>query len=46
MFKYAKDYARTCDVCQRVGNPSHVGMSFPYIMFGHFKILKNGKLTS
>jgi hypothetical protein len=23
MFKYAKEYAWACDVCQRVGNPSH-----------------------
>jgi hypothetical protein len=23
MFKYAKEYAQACNVCQRVGNPSH-----------------------
>jgi len=23
VFKDAKDYARACDICQQVGNPSH-----------------------
>jgi hypothetical protein len=23
LFKYAKEYARSCDICQRVGKPSH-----------------------
>jgi hypothetical protein len=45
VFKYAKEYAWACDVCQRVGNHLVV-MSYLYTLSEHCKPLKNGLLIS
>jgi hypothetical protein len=43
LFKYAKEYARSCDTYQRVGN-CHTEMNYPFIQSEHFRNLRSGLL--
>jgi hypothetical protein len=43
LFKDTKEYARSCDTYQRVGNPLEI--NYPFIQLDHFRNLRNGLLT-